>query len=356
MTTEEFQTFFNRFLRECPVEDFDPSRATVILSDLHMGNGGSRDDLARNRDIVQGILSRWYDARGYALILNGDVEDLNKFPLSSVRAAWPELYRIFLRFQGRGALRKIVGNHDYALIGERGYPFPILPGLVMRRGEDRIFFFHGHQSSDRYVKYERLFSLMVRFLAKPLHIRNASVSKDSRRRFATERRVYRAVRNASIMAITAHTHRPMFESLSKFDNIRFRVEALLVEYNGADEPERRSIERKVEMLRSEMALLSSSGPDSRKTQSLYDDGAFLVPCLFNSGSATGKHGITALEIMDGKISLVYWTDGTNERPYISGEALSVDSLDGTWFRYTLHSETLDAIFNRIRLLGGDVPR
>ena len=248
-----------------------------------------------------------------------------------------------------------MGNHDFALIGERDYPFEMLPGLVMTRGSDRVFFFHGHQSSDRYVKYEKLFSLMIRFLAKPLHIRNSSVSKDSRRRFQTERRVYRAVRNSSIMGVTAHTHRPMFESLSKYDNIRFRVEALLIEYNGAQETRKREIERKVEMLRREMELLSDTGPESRKTQSLYDDGPFLVPCLFNSGSATGRHGVTALEMADERISLVYWTDGMNDRPYITAEAIATETLAGRWHRYTLHTESLDAIFNRIRLLGGATP-
>ncbi len=355
MTSEEFQVFFDRFLDECPVEPFRPETPLVVFSDLHMGNGGSRDDLSRNRELVGAVLSRWYLGRGHTLVLNGDVEDLNKFPLHAVRKAWPGLYEIFAAFRDRGSLRKIVGNHDFALIGERDYPFEMLPGLVMKRGEDRMFFFHGHQSSDRYVKYERLFSLMIRFLAKPLHIRNSSVSKDSRRRFQTERRVYRAVRNASIMGVTAHTHRPMFESLSKYDNIRFRVEALLIEYNGAQEGRKREIERKVEMLRREMALLSESRPDSRKTQSLYDDGPFLVPCLFNSGSATGRHGVTALEIAGERISLVYWTDGTNERPYISTEAISTETLDGRWHRYTLHSESLEAIFNRIRLLGGVNP-
>ncbi len=355
MTSEEFQVFFNRFLDECPEEPFKPEVPLVVFSDMHMGNGGSRDDLSGNRALIEAILPQWYLERGHTLILNGDIEDLNKFPLHAVKKAWPSVYETFEAFRDRGALRKIVGNHDFALIGEKDYPFEMLPGLVMNRGDDRIFFFHGHQSSDRYVKYERLFSLMIRFLAKPLHIRNSSVSKDSRRRFQTERRVYRAVRNASIMGVTAHTHRPMFESLSKYDNIRFRVEALLIEYNGADDRRKREIEHKVEMLRGEMSVLASTSPDSRKTQSLYDDGPFLVPCLFNSGSATGRHGVTALEIVDDRISLVYWTDGMNQRPYISAESLATETLAGRWHRYTLHTERLTAVFNRIRLLGGALP-
>lgn len=106
------------------------------------------------------------------------------------------------------------------------------------------------------------------------------------------------------------------------------------------------------MLQEEMKNLSSTDLKWRKTQSLYGDSPFLVPCLFNAGCTTGKHGITALEIEKDSISLVYWTDGSNDRPYITAEALGVDVLDDRWHRYVLHREKIEDLFTRIRLLGG----
>lgn len=351
MKDSEFLDYFTRFIEECPEEEYKPGKPYVIMGDLHAGNGGSRDDMARNREIVQTVLGKWYLEKKYQLILNGDVEDVNKFRYESVRRAWPRLFELFYEFNEKGLLRKIVGNHDFPLLGIRGYPFELLPGLVLRRNNDRIFIFHGHQASDRYVKYGKISELLIRFLLKPLPIHNTSVSRDSRRRFLTERRVYQAVRSSGILGISGHTHRPLFESLSKFDNIRFTVENLLAEYDGASKKRKVAIEDKIMMLREEMRELSSMSTKRRKTQSLYGDSPFLVPCLFNAGCTTGKHGITVLEIDDDRISLVYWTDGPNTRPYITAEALRTDILDGRWHRYILHREKLASLFNRIKLLG-----
>ncbi|HHU36720.1 MAG TPA: hypothetical protein GXZ47_05770 [Treponema sp.] len=352
MKDSDFIEYFEKFIAECPEETFDPQQKYVVLGDLHAGNGGSRDDMARNREIVQTLLDRWYLKKDYMLILNGDVEDVNKFRYEAVRRAWPRLFELFFAFEKKGLLRKIIGNHDFPLLGIRDYPFDLLPGLVLRRNEDRLFIFHGHQASDRYVKYGKLSELLIRFLLKPLPIHNTGVSRDSRRRFLTERRVYQAVRSSGILGICGHTHRPMFESLSKFDNIRFSVESHLKEYGKADSKRKKKIEDDIQMLQKEMKNLSAADLKRRKTQSLYGDSPFLVPCLFNAGCTTGRHGITALEIENDSILLVYWTDGPNNRPYITGEALQVDVLDDRWHRYVLHREKIEHLFTRIRLLGG----
>jgi len=84
---------------------------------------------------------------------------------------------------------------------------------------------------------------------------------------------------------------------------------------------------------------------------LYVDDPFLIPCIFNSGSATGKHGITCLEIEGGKIALMYWTKGAAPRPYLESESVATEIVEGKFFRYTIHRERLDGIFMRIELLG-----
>jgi len=351
MKYDRFLDTFCQFMDGCPEENLDEATRYVFLSDLHMGDGSSRDDLAGNRDLIETMLERWYLERDYTLVLNGDVEDLNKFTLPAIRSAWPRLLGVIDQFARRGRLRKIVGNHDWDLQGERNYPWPLLPGLVLRCGDNRIVAFHGHQASSLYVKYDFVSEFLVRYFVKPLHIKNSGVSQDSRRRFRTEKQIYRAARTLSIATITGHTHRPLFESLSKYDNIRINLEGLLGDYIDASDAQRPALEAQIRMYRDELKALSSARDKDKKTQSLYGSGPFLIPCVFNSGCATGKHGITTLEIHQGMISLVYWTAATDPRPYISSEARERDTIDGAFYRYTLHKERLDSVFTRIKFLG-----
>ena len=350
MKYDTYEESFRQFIRDCPEERLDESARYVFLSDLHMGNGGKRDDLAPNRELIEGMLESWYLPRDYTLVLNGDIEDLSKFSLQSIRQAWPRLLEIIAKFAERNRLRKIIGNHDYDLSPRKDYPWAMIPGLVYRVGENRIFVFHGHQASSLYVKYDFVSDFLIRYFVKPLRIRNSGVSRDSRRRFRTERRIYRAARTLGVMAVTGHTHRPLFESLAKYDNIRIKIEALLSRLSDAPLDEKKDLTKQILLYKNEMDKLAAVKDREKKTQSLYGTGPFLIPCIFNSGCATGKHGITALEIADGRISLLYWTTQETARPYIANEALATEISGGSFYRHILKRETLDAIFTRIELL------
>ena len=80
--------------------------------------------------------------------------------------------------------------------------------------------------------------------------------------------------------------------------------------------------------------------------------ALLITCVFNSGCATGKHGVSAIEVEGGKISLVHWAREGKTRPYLLEEALSKDGIEGSDVsRYILKQADLDYVFARIDLLG-----
>ncbi len=352
MSKKEFLASFSRLMGACPAEALDEGGRYVFLSDLHLGDGGKGDDLAHNGRLVEAALEQWYLPRGYTLVLNGDVEDLNKFSLPAIRAAWARLYGIFDAFAAAGRLRKIIGNHDLALLQEKDYPYPLLHGLTLERNGKRIFVCHGHQASRFFVKYDYLSEFIVRYLAKPLRVKNSSISGDSRHRFKNERRIYRAARALGVMVVAGHTHRPLFESLSKYDSLRWAIEELLREYAISDVAQRPRIAELIGIYREELERLSRKELRKDLSRSLYGDGPLLVPCLFNSGCATGKHGITALEIDRLTISLQHWTDDAAARPYIAREALYVDRLDEGTARYTLKADHLDQVFARIELLGG----
>lgn len=350
MKFKDFLSAYSSFLSSCPREEIPEDARFVFLSDLHMGDGGSRDDLVHNRNLLQVLLTRYYLHKEYTLVLNGDIEDLSKFNYPKIRPAWSNLYEIFDSFDKIGRLRKIVGNHDLGLLKTRDHPYPLIHGLVLQKGPDRLFAFHGHQASRFFTKHDYISHFVVRYLAKPLALKNSSVSDHRKRRFRLEQRIYRASKALGLGAIIGHTHRPLFESRSKYDSLRWAIEELVVEYPCALEERKKTIQNLVDLYRNELSRLGKRDLDL--SGSRYDRERLLVPCLFNSGCATGRNGITALELAWDTLSLVHWTGQEDPKRYVIQEALERETIEGTPVaRYLLRKTNLDHVFARIRLLG-----
>ena len=70
----------------------------IIFSDLHMGNGGPTDDFLKNSELFLYVLRHYYLRRRFHLILNGDVEELQKFSLKQVLTRWQPVYDVFHQF------------------------------------------------------------------------------------------------------------------------------------------------------------------------------------------------------------------------------------------------------------------
>ena len=316
----------------------------VVFSDLHLGGGGRGDDFLPNAELLAGALRRYYLPGRYTLVLNGDVEELQRFRLPQIRRQWASFYELLGEFARRGRLERLVGNHDaeLALLGD---PFPaprLLESLRLVRGRESLLLFHGHQASYLQTRFLGLVAVLLRYVANPLGIRNWPVSRSSRRRFRVERRVYAFARGRRQVVLIGHTHRPLFESLSKLDALRFRIESLCRQIPTASGRRRASLERELTARKAELEqVLARRGRDPGG--SLYDS-PLLVPCLFNSGCCIGKRGLTGLEIDPGGIALVHWFD--RDRSGHTGQALA-----GTPFRReVLEREPLDYLFTRVRLL------
>ena len=107
----------DRLLRESAVVPCERDDRFVIFSDLHLGDGSSRDEFVHNTALFRAVLGEHYLQRRFKLVLNGDIEDLYKFPLRAVMENCGDLYRLFDAFLRATALYKIVGNHDADLGG-----------------------------------------------------------------------------------------------------------------------------------------------------------------------------------------------------------------------------------------------
>ncbi len=335
-----------------PVTPLDDSRKIVIFSDLHLGNGGRTDDFVTNADMFQQVLSRYYLTRGHTLILNGDIEELQRFRLRDILHRWESVYRLFDQYRDEGRLHRLVGNHDMDLVHRAGHDFNVEDALRFDYDGHPLFVFHGHQTMVKFERCNRLVGFGLRYFANPLRITNYSVAHDSGKRFRTEQRVYEFASARRVLAIVGHTHRPLFESMSKVDSLKFEIERLCRKYPKVSADKKRSIEQTIHRHKLELTRIRQEDDDNAMVASLYN-AHLLIPCTFNSGTVIGRRGMTSIEIEDGRIALVHWFDEVRSTKYLKHADYRTDALPGTrYHRVVIKSESLSYIFARIKLLAG----
>jgi UDP-2,3-diacylglucosamine pyrophosphatase LpxH len=324
----------------------------IIFSDLHIGTKGKRDDFKKNSSLLLSALENYYLKNNYTLILNGDIEELLKFKLEKIQQKWAKVFDLFCAFRDDGRLIKILGNHDSDLIYEKKYTFnnELLEAVNFDYNGNSIFLFHGHQALHLHEKYHEIITLALRYLARPLNIKNLSPAYNSKRQFRIEKKVYQFSNNNKIASIIGHTHRPLFESLSKIDSIKFTIENLIREYQMAETVRQKQIKIDIKDLTAELLQTFKKNKKLGLRSSPYD-ALNIVPCMFNSGCCIGKRGITGIEIKDGRVSLVYWYGKKRYKKYLRFyEEEPVQLYNTNYFKIVLKSDELNSIFNRITLL------
>ena len=324
----------------------------VVFSDLHMGDGGRKDDFVPNAELFLAILRRHYLEQGFIVVLNGDIEDLAGFSLASIATRWLEVYAAWQKFAERGALYKLVGNHDLPLLFRRpaDLPFPVSESLRLEIGEKRLWIFHGHQVYRLNRVFQAVGSFILRKFLLPLGIGNYTTARSPSRRFHVEKRAYLYARERGMLAVIGHTHRPLFESLSRLDTVKIEIENLCRSFPAAGQKERRELKERMDRLKSEFIEQQRRDRPVQRGENLYHKGP-LLPCLFNSGSGIGRHGVTAIEIANGRITLIIWFDRRRSQQYAESAGYEPQQLEGSDFcRVVLEEEDLDYIFARIELL------
>jgi predicted phosphodiesterase len=340
-----------KLLDDAPRVPLTEADRIVILSDLHLGDGGPRDDFRHNAALVQEVLRSHYLEAGFTLVLNGDIEELQRFPYEAIQRGWPGVLAIFRAFRRQTALDRIVGNHDELLPtvadpSER----PFLEAVRFTMNGNCIVVFHGHQATIFFERFNAISGFLLRHVANRLHIPNLPAVYESRRKYLTEHRVYAFSSSRKIVSVIGHTHRPLFESLSKIDTLRFRIEQLCRDHSTASPGERSAIEEAITFCRVELERLWEKDRENSLRSSLYSE-RISIPCLFNSGCAIGKRGFTAIEIAGGQIALVHWFDRRRGERHMSEDGRVAERLGSTsYYRAVLKQDRLAYVFTRIRLL------
>ena len=335
-----------------PVIKLNDEDRLVIFSDLHMGGGGKNDDFESNGPLFEHILANHYLKNDFKLILNGDIDELLRFSERAIVRKWKNIFDLFARFNEKNDLIKIIGNHDIELKKRNQHPpdMQIHESVKLDFHGNRIMIFHGHQAGCEF-NYNPMFTrAFLRFFAAPLGIRNYTVANNSRKKYVIEKRIYDFSKKNRLVSIIGHTHRPLFESMSKKDNLRFGIEKYCRIYPGSTETEKKRLEKKIRLYKKELLELIGKNHSEGYIDTLYNTEPF-VPCMFNSGSGVGKRGITSIEISEGKIRLIYWFDRSKTEKYFDFNGHRPVRLGRSdYYRVPLKEESLDYLFTRLKLL------
>jgi UDP-2,3-diacylglucosamine pyrophosphatase LpxH len=223
-------------LDQAPVIPFDDDSRLVFFSDLHRGDDGPADAFRHNKDLFLQALEHYHE-RGYTYVEVGDGDELWKNPgLNHVRRAHAPIYRALNRFRREGRLHLLIGNHQ--LVGtartSRHQRHGLLGGeallLEHRVTGQRILVTHGHQGDGLHARIQGATRLMVRHFWRHLQqrgMRTALPEPEShhleggwvRRAIAWSRnnqnRIEQRIKGwmgsrDNLAMICGHTHRPAF--------------------------------------------------------------------------------------------------------------------------------------------------
>jgi UDP-2,3-diacylglucosamine pyrophosphatase LpxH len=324
----------------------------VIFSDIHLGNGSRIDDFRHNESLFSEVLMNYYNRRKYNLVLNGDIEELQKFSIKSIHRRWSSLFEIFDLFDSDSRFLKIYGNHDFKLLeyDKKDRKYRIHEAVKLIYNKYPIFIFHGHQATVFFTKFYSVSNFFLKYFAAPLKIKNFEASHSNAVRYITEKRVYSFSSENRIISIIGHTHRPLFESLTKIDCLKFEIEQLCRIYTVQNKENKERSELLLKKYIRELKTLSKKKKISTIESNVYNS-EIVIPCIFNSGCVIGKSGITGIEITSGIIRLVHWFDKNKVSKYLNYNDCTPEELSDTdFYRVVLKEDHLDYIFSRINLL------
>ena len=289
----------------------------AILSDLHIGNGSSIDRFKKNEQVALRALDYYY-RNNYSLILLGDIEELWRFSLGEILKKYNNTIYKQIRKFGKDRVHRIFGNHDIDWqntdpIRNSGEEDHLAREAIKLRdvyGRDKILLVHGHQGTNDADTFSWLSKPVVRgyrYLEPLFLLQDGAASPSSKISSSFEKNRYKWAKDNKSILICGHSHRAVFCSRSKIDNLKNEILVLKNKLQNTS-----SIIKKYKFIRqiSDKELdKHMEGLKGRRFDSL---GENPLPCYFNTGCALYHDGITLIEIVHDNIKLVKWNRNIKE--------------------------------------------
>jgi len=318
----------------------------IIFSDQHRGARNGADDFLRSERAYNAALA-YYERLGYTLVVLGDVEELwEEFP-AAVTRAYAHSLTLEGRFHKAGRYLRVWGNHDddwnnpdvvaRYLTPFFGEALPVAESVRLRVSDGlqelgTLFLLHGHQGDATSDHLAWLSRWVVRWIWRPiqrlLRLSLNTPARDWQLREKHNIALYSwAERQRGLVLIAGHTHRPVFKSQTRSEQLERELERLnaatrATNRNGADRREQAAVARLAAELEWTRAQdFNAPGPEGEAQP-------MAKPCYFNTGCCCYLDGdITGLELAEGEIRLVRWPDDSGRpRPKILAAAPLKDVL------------------------------
>lgn len=208
----------------------------VLMSDCHRGTGDWSDTFLNNQNIYFSALKHYCD-NGYTYIELGDGDELweNK-RMSDILDTHSNVFWILKEFYCSGRFHMIYGNHDMIKKeqkfikkclckclnreGVRYEPlfkdFCVHEGIILKynNSEKKIFLLHGHQGDYLNDSLWKLSRFLVRYLWKPLEnfgVKDPTrAAKNYKEKNSVDKRLSKWAERENVMVIAGHTHRSIF--------------------------------------------------------------------------------------------------------------------------------------------------
>ncbi|EMS72102.1 metallophosphoesterase [Ruminiclostridium cellobioparum] len=220
---------------------FDDTSKFVLMSDCHRGDGSRSDNFLSNRNIYYSALSQYY-YHNFTYIELGDGDELwENRRLSDIIQIHKEVFGLLSKFHDDQRLYLMYGNHD---MEKRNYKYvnrniqryyaqreqedpnifnnvKVHEGLVLRHSEsdDKILLIHGHQMDTMSSSFWRLSKFLVRYVWKPLENFGVndptSAAKNYKKKISIAKKLTKWVAREKHILIAGHNHRPSFPDVGQ---------------------------------------------------------------------------------------------------------------------------------------------
>ncbi len=299
----------------------------VLMSDIHLGNGGEADDFRSNENALIMALDN-YKNKEYKLILLGDIEELWQFDLKDIEKQYKDTIYVKIKGFPKDDVFRIYGNHD---IEWGGFRDPIRSNTpqttqayealkLMYKGKPCFLLVHGHQGSTDCDKYSWISRFLARAfrvfepLAKLTGLYGHKSATKSQIASNYERIMYNWAMNKKKILICGHSHRAIFASRSRIEKLPALIAKKKAEFSSGAQlsnEEREKLYLEIDHMERELIEEKERG---RKIEPIDPTGK-PKPWYFNTGCGLYTNGITAIEIADNKIKLVKWDIYGNNEVY-----------------------------------------